>query len=102
METNTKCFIDGIKPTIEMNEDELRQFSDGARKEIKRLIGMVQTVSSERDELAAKLDEAKEKPKKAQESAEYWQKSWSEVYDKYNELKSQLAALSTIIAALTK
>ena len=43
-----------------------------------------------------------EELKKQKEDADYWQKAWSEVYGKYNELKSQLTALSTIIAALTK
>ena len=123
METNIKRFIDGIKPTSEMNEKELRTFSEAARNEIKRLIDQEQYTASERDELAAQLAEAKdkietvtdencelnerlrkleEKLKKSQEDAEYWQKSWVEVYGKYNELKSQLSAISTIITALTK
>lgn len=61
METNIKCFIDGIKPTNEMNEDELRKFSDAARYEIKRLIDMQHRAAEEYNALKAQLAEANDK-----------------------------------------
>lgn len=61
MGTNIKCFIDGIKPTNEMNEDELRKFSDAARSEIKRLIDMQHRAAEEYNALKAQLKAANEK-----------------------------------------
>lgn len=61
METNIKCFIDGIKPTNEMNEDELRKFSDAARYEIKRLIDMQHRAAEEYNALKSQLKAANEK-----------------------------------------
>lgn len=61
METNIKCFIDGIKPTNEMNEDELRKFSDAARSEIKRLIDQQHRAAEEYNALKSQLKAANEK-----------------------------------------
>lgn len=60
-ETNIKCFIDGLKPTDEMNEKELRNFSDAARSEIKRLIDMQHRAAEEYNALKSQLAQANEK-----------------------------------------
>lgn len=130
METNIKCFIDGIKPTEKMNEDELRKFSDAARKEIKRLIDQHNYTAQERDALKAQLADANDRlalvteerdnstdevcdncekirelekqVKELKESKDFWIKSYSEYEEKYNSLKKDAAAIAQVLTSITK
>ena len=130
METNIKCFIDGIKPTEKMNEDELRKFSDAARKEIKRLIDQQNHTAQERDALKAQLADAndrlalvseerdkstdevcdnyekiRELEKQVEEkkkSTSYWMDNYCNLKNEYDKLKEEIAAIATLAFKLAK